>query len=198
MPVRQRAHFLPIPLRLLLTAQPKLLTPVLQVVHPVITRHLRGQAGRNVEGADEAYSGAVTLIKRFGSAANLNIHLHRLVLDDLYRRCTDGAPEFVKLPAPTDKVLQAQLRTIIARTIKLLTRPELASERVQTHTIIACAWRPAPGSQSEVPGGQPTQSIPRRTTGRSYTRASASVRNRSDWPGVRYGSERSPSCPWRG
>jgi hypothetical protein len=36
-------------------------------------------------------------------------------------------------------VLQAQLRTIITRTMKLITRPSLASERVQTHTVIACA-----------------------------------------------------------
>ena len=35
--------------------------------------HLLGQAGRNVEGADEADSGAVTLIQRCGSAADLNI-----------------------------------------------------------------------------------------------------------------------------
>ena len=51
---------LPIPLRLLLAAQPKLVTPVLQVVHRVITRHLLGQAGLT---ADEADSGAVTLIQ---------------------------------------------------------------------------------------------------------------------------------------
>ena len=50
----------------------KLVTPVLQVVHRVITRHLLGQASGNVEGADEADSGAVTLIQRFGAAANLN------------------------------------------------------------------------------------------------------------------------------
>jgi len=30
-------------------------------------------------------TGAVTLIQRFGSAANLNIHLHCLVLDGVYR-----------------------------------------------------------------------------------------------------------------
>jgi hypothetical protein len=30
---------------------------------------------------DEGSSGAVTLIQRFGSAANLNIHLHCLVRD---------------------------------------------------------------------------------------------------------------------
>ena len=44
-PVRQWVLSLPIPLRLLLAAQPKLLTPVLQVVHRVITRFLLKQAG---------------------------------------------------------------------------------------------------------------------------------------------------------
>ena len=39
-PVRQKVLSLPIPLRLLLAAQPKLVTPVLQVVHRVITRWL--------------------------------------------------------------------------------------------------------------------------------------------------------------
>ena len=63
---------LPIPLRLLLAAQPKLVMPVVQVVHRVITRHLLGQAGLMPEEAD---SGAVTLIQRFGSAANLNFTL---------------------------------------------------------------------------------------------------------------------------
>ncbi len=62
-PVRQWVLSLPIPLRLLLAAQPKLVTPVLQLVHRVITRHLLGQAGLKAEEAD---SGAVTLIQRFG------------------------------------------------------------------------------------------------------------------------------------
>jgi hypothetical protein len=44
-PVRQWVLSLPIPLRVLLAAQPELVTPVLQVVHRVITRHLLGQAG---------------------------------------------------------------------------------------------------------------------------------------------------------
>ncbi len=47
------------PPRVLLAAQPKLVTPVLQVVHRVITRHLLKQAGLK---ADEADSGAVTPI----------------------------------------------------------------------------------------------------------------------------------------
>ena len=53
-PVRQSVLSLPIPipLRLLLAAQPKRVTPVLQVVHRMITRHLFGQAGLKSEEAD--------------------------------------------------------------------------------------------------------------------------------------------------
>ena len=72
--------------------------------------------------ADEADSGAVTLIQRFGSAANLNVHLHCLVLNGVYRFSADGAPEFVEAPAPIDEALQAVLHKIITRTMKLLTR----------------------------------------------------------------------------
>jgi len=110
-PVRQWVLSLPIPLRLLLAAQPVLMTPVLQVVHRLITRHLLEQTGLK---ADEADSGAVTLIQRFGSAANLNIHLHRLVLDGVYRR-TNGEPVFDQADFPTDEELQALLHRIIAR-----------------------------------------------------------------------------------
>ncbi len=46
-PVRQWVLPLPIPLRLLLAAQRKLVTSVPQVVHRVITRHLLGHAGRS-------------------------------------------------------------------------------------------------------------------------------------------------------
>jgi hypothetical protein len=35
-------------------------------------------------------TGAVTLIQRFGSALNLNVHFHMLVLDRVYRREGEG------------------------------------------------------------------------------------------------------------
>jgi hypothetical protein len=130
-PVRQWVLSLPIPLRLLLAAQPKLVTPVLQVVHRVITRFLLDQAGLKAEQAD---SGAVTLIQRFGSAANLNIHLHCLVLDGVYRCDTDGEPVFVEVPAPTDEALQTVLHKVITRLMKLLTRRGvLVEEQGQTY-----------------------------------------------------------------
>ena len=69
-PVRQWVLSLPIPLRLLLAAQPELVTPVLQVVQRVVARHLLDGVGLKGE---EGHGGAVTLIQRFGSAANLNV-----------------------------------------------------------------------------------------------------------------------------
>jgi hypothetical protein len=60
----------------------------------------------------EAQSGAVILIQRFGSAANLNIHLHCLVLDGVYRT-TEGLPVFHAVHAATATELQALLLRII-------------------------------------------------------------------------------------
>ena len=132
MPVRQRVLSLPSPLRVLLAAQPELVTPVLQVVQRVIARHLLDPAGLE---SDEGHGGAVTLIHRFGSAANLNIHLHCLVLVGVYRCRADAASAFVEEGALTDDELRALLQTVIGRMMKLLTRPS-ASPRV-----------PAPGTR---------------------------------------------------
>ena len=118
-PVGQWVLSLPIPLRLLLAAQPELVTPVLQVVQRVVTRHLLDGAQLK---ADEGHGGAVTRIQRFGSAANLNIHLHCLVLDGVYRCGADGVPTFVEVGAPTDDELHALLQTVITRLMKMLTR----------------------------------------------------------------------------
>ena len=52
----------------------------------------------------------------------------------MYRRGTDGAPEFVDVPAPTDEGLQAVLHKIITRMMKLLTRRGvLTEEQGQTY-----------------------------------------------------------------
>jgi Putative transposase len=64
-----------------LAAHPELFSAVLQIIHRVIATFLIKRAGVKRSEAD---TGAVTLIQRFGSAANLNIHLHCLVLDGIY------------------------------------------------------------------------------------------------------------------
>ena len=77
-PVRQWVLSYPIPLRMLFAARPELLTPVLRIIHRVIGRFLLEQAGLQRSAAD---TGAVTLIQRFGSAANL-------MVQPQYPRCT--------------------------------------------------------------------------------------------------------------
>jgi hypothetical protein len=94
-------------------------TPVLLVVQRVIARHLLDAAGLE---ADEGHGGAVTPIQRFGSAGNLNIHLHGLLLDGVYRCGADGVPEFVEVGSPTDDEVRALLQTLIARLMKMHTR----------------------------------------------------------------------------
>jgi len=75
------------PVRLFLAAQPKLVTPVLQVVHRVITRHLLDQARLKAEQAKQADSGAVMLIQPSlwmkGSAANLMVTLDGDQIDEV-------------------------------------------------------------------------------------------------------------------
>ena len=77
-PVRQWVLSFPIPLCSLFAVHPELLAPVLQIIHRAIVMFLFKQTGIR---RDAAATCAVTLIQRFGSAANLNIHLHALVLD---------------------------------------------------------------------------------------------------------------------
>jgi hypothetical protein len=45
-------------------------------------------------------TGAVTLIQRFGSAPNLNVHFHMIFLDGVYLPAGDSPPVFRHLPAP--------------------------------------------------------------------------------------------------
>ena len=117
-PVRQWVLSFPIPLRFLLAAHPHLLSPVLRVVNRAISTFLIKQAGFN---RNEAQTGAVTLIQRFGSAANLNIHLHCIYLDGVYD-ITGETPVFHPVHSPSAEQVQTLLNTIIKRIMKLLTR----------------------------------------------------------------------------
>lgn len=116
--MRQWVLSLPIPLRYLFAAHPHLISPVLQVISRAISTFLIKQAGFKRR---DAQTGAITLIQRFGSAANLNIHLHCLVLDGVYRM-QNGVPEFCTVHTPTTEQLQRLLSQIIQRIMKALTR----------------------------------------------------------------------------
>ena len=116
-PVRQWRLSFPIPLRSLFAIHLDLITPVLCIIHRALNSHLIKQAGIERQ---HAATGAVTLIQRFGSAANLNTHLHALVLDGVCQITAEG-PVFIEVPAPSHAQLQTLLSKIIKRIMKLLT-----------------------------------------------------------------------------
>lgn len=70
---------------------------MLGIVYRVIAAHLVRKAGLTKR---IAWTGAVTLIQRFGSALNLNVHFHMLFLDGVYVENLDGSARFRWVGAP--------------------------------------------------------------------------------------------------
>ena len=93
-PIRQWVLSLPYALRYLLATRPEEVTRVLGIVYRAISGHLIRKAGLT---RGSAATGVVTLIQRFGSALNLNVHLHMRVLDGVYRK--DGGGWFLSTGA---------------------------------------------------------------------------------------------------
>ncbi len=91
-PVRQWVLSFPWPLRLLFARQPSTLSRCLAVIIRAIETNLIHRAG--LTRASGARSGIVTLVQRFGSALNLNIHLHMIALDGVYTIGESGKPKF--------------------------------------------------------------------------------------------------------
>ena len=70
-PMRQWVLSVPFPLRFLFASRPAIMGKVLSIVYRTLATHLIKKAGYT---KTTARTGAVTLIQRFGSALNLNIH----------------------------------------------------------------------------------------------------------------------------
>jgi Putative transposase len=80
-PIRQWVLSFPFQLRFLLARYPELMGKVLGIVYRTLSTHLIKTAGYTKA---TAHTGAVTVIQRFGSALNLNVHYHMLFLDGVY------------------------------------------------------------------------------------------------------------------
>lgn len=111
-PLRQWVLSLPNALRFLLARNPAALTQVPGVVYRVISGDLLKPAGLT---RTTGHTGAMTLIQRFGSALNLNLHFHTLFLDGVYRVDGKGAPVFRQSAAPSAPDLQVLLERIALR-----------------------------------------------------------------------------------
>ena len=118
-PLRQWVLSLPMALRFLLATRPAVLSEVLGVVYRTISDHLLARAGvRRAAG----HTGAVTLIQRFGSALNLNVHFHMLFVDGVYVTDGAGTPVFRSVRSPATAELQALVQPLAERIGGLLER----------------------------------------------------------------------------
>jgi len=128
-PMRQWVLSFPYPLRFLFASQPAIMGEVLGIVYRAIAMHLIKKAWfiRKTAG-----TGAVTLIQRFGSALNLNIHFHMLFLDGVYLATVNGSPaRFQWVKAPTRDELTQLAHTIARRIGRFLERKGLLERDIE-------------------------------------------------------------------
>ena len=122
-PVRQWVLSFPWPLRLLFARQPSTLSRCLAVITRAIETDLIHRAGRT--RASGAQTGVVTLVQRFGSALNLNLHLHMIALDGVYTVGKSGKAKFHRVKAPNQTELRILLNRVIDRLVRRLVREGL-------------------------------------------------------------------------
>ncbi|MGB5200563.1 MAG: transposase [Sedimenticolaceae bacterium] len=115
----------PWPLRLLFASRPDALGRCLAVIVRAIQTNLTHRAG--LTAGSGARTGVVTLIQRFGSALNLNIHLHMLILDGVYTLEQNG-PRFHRVGVPDARSLERLLNRLVRRIVRRLTRDGLLIE----------------------------------------------------------------------
>jgi len=129
-PTRQWVLSFPWPLRFLYASRPAVLTRTLAVITRAIETDLIHRAGFARQSS--ARSGIITLIQRFGSALNLNIHLHIIALDGVYT-FDDDATRFHSVKAPMSADMQTLLDRIIRRTLSQLERDGVLIQDTEQH-----------------------------------------------------------------
>ena len=120
--MRQWVLSFPFQLRFLLARYPPVLTQVLGIVYRTLASHLIRKTGYTHQ---TARTGAVTLIQRFGSALNLNIHFHMLFLDGVFINNMVEQTIFVRPKAPTVDELNQLVHTLSHRVARYLERQGL-------------------------------------------------------------------------
>jgi hypothetical protein len=94
---------------------------LLGIVCRAISSHLIQKAGFTRKTAQ---TGAVTLIQRFGSALNLNVHFHMLFLDGVYTETKHSRTRFQRTNGPEQQELIELVHTISQRVAGFLERDE--------------------------------------------------------------------------
>ena len=99
---RQWVTTFPYALRFWMAASRKLVGKVHQLITSMITRYYINAAEE--QGIKEPQAGGVTFVQRFGSALNMNVHFHSVVMDGVFS-VAGPAPVFFQLRGPSDEEL---------------------------------------------------------------------------------------------
>ncbi len=121
-PIRQWVLSFPFQPLFLFASNPKIMGEVLGIVYRIIATHLIKKARFTKKNAR---TGAVTLIQRFGSALNLNVHYHMLFLDGVYTDNAYGKIRFHRVKAPCVDELSTLVNTISHRVARFFERKGL-------------------------------------------------------------------------
>ncbi len=100
--VRQWVFTVPWPRRWLLARRPSFAKALLAIALAEIRAWMRRRTGEA-----DGETGSITVIQRFGSALNLNVHFHVLMLDGLYTP-SEGSGELVWHRAPTPRTSEVE------------------------------------------------------------------------------------------
>ena len=126
-PWRQWVLTVPFELRLWMAWNPALMTDVLSVFQRAIRRRLRLMA--RAMGHRGGQHASVTVVQRFGSALNLNVHLHSLVAEGVWvpSKADPDRPQWVPLRLGQDDVA-AVLAAVDVEVTRLLVERGLLAE----------------------------------------------------------------------
>jgi hypothetical protein len=118
-PARQYVLSLPYVLRFKMAYSPDAKTMVLGAFISAINSDLRRRARkRKLRG--RLQSGSLTVVQRFGSSLNLNVHFHVIAMDGVYAEQPDGTMLFHPLPTPSDEDVARLARAVCRKVTRYL------------------------------------------------------------------------------
>ena len=139
-PVRQWVLSMPMRVRLMLAWRPELVGRALAMVISVLERYYVGRTG--------GLSGSVTVVQRFGSSLNVNIHFHILALDGGFVE-DGGAVRFVASRAPGRRVLASMVEAMGRRLDRLVATVDDELDEAGQLALWACQGVGGSGPRQE-------------------------------------------------
>ena len=106
---------------------------VLGIVYRALSTHLIKKAEFRKAAAQ---TGVVTLLQRFGSALNLNVHFHMLFLAGVYTEDARGKVCFHRVQAPIQEELLRLAHTLSQRVVRFLERRGLLKRDAENSCLV--------------------------------------------------------------